>query len=350
MADILFPPLLCPAAITWTLERNIGAFESPLSFATQRVARAGARWRATLQMPPMEADDAALLSSWLDQISRPENCGLVPVVQNRDAGTETAGFVSAQAPFTAANVVNDWNGSRGFANGLLIPPYYQSGDLVLRSGNTTSNSSGSGFTATAGLPYAAVLDTPLQISPPTWQVTGAALTPVHFTAAAVQGRSVAVWNAVGSQNAIVLGVGNGVTAFVQSRFTSLTLNRILLVQGATAAGASQMFVFGGNSAAPSLAMRRGQFFEVRTSAGFELKRLMTDVDFIAGVTFNGNSVNHLGRAVFEPALRGGAADLAAVLTHKPVCRMRLAEPNSSATADGPLFTGTTVDLVEWFGA
>ena len=350
MADILFPPLLCPAAITWTLERSIGVFESPLSFATQRVVRSGARWRATVQMPPMDAESAALLTAWLDQISRAENCGLVPVAQNRDAGTEAATFVSAQAPFTAANVVNDWNGSRGFAAGLLIPPYYQSGDLVLYSGNTTENRTAPAFSATAGLPYAAVLDVPLQPAPPTWRVTGASGSPVHFTSVGVQGRSIGTWNAVTAQNVVDLFIGNGSTPFTQSRYTSITLNRILITEQTASAGATRVTLMGGNSAAPALAMRRGQYFEIRTSAGWELKRLTTDVDLIAAVTFNGNSVNHFGNAVFEPALRGSVAANAAILTHKPVCRMRLAEPNSSSTADGPLFTGATFDLVEWFGA
>lgn len=347
MADLIFPPSLIPKRVVWTLARNIGAYESPLSNTAQRISRAAARWRASIEMPKLDAGESAILSAWLDQVSKAENCGLVPVFQNYMLGTETAGFLSSQAPFTAQNVAAEWNGQRGFALGMLVPPYFQSGDMVVYSGNSTDNQAVSGFTAISGLPYAAVLDAPIQLNPPSWYVASAGLSSIVFNGVGVIGRSIwAGFAPNGAQVVIGLRPGNGAVPFTQSRFSSLTLNRILIAQANAAAGSTYVQMYGGNSNAPGMAMRRGQFFQVATSRGFELKRLSVDVDLIGGVTLNGVGVNHLGRASFEPALRGSVATNAAILTHQPVCRMRLAQAESAATIDAPMFGGFAFEMLE----
>lgn len=347
MADLIFPPSLVPKRVEWTLERNVAAFESPLTYTAQRVSRASARWRASIEMPRLDASETAMLSAWLDQVSKAENCGLVPVFQNYMLGTETAGFVSGQAPFSAANIAAEWNGQRGFTNGLLLPPYFQSGDLVVYSGNSTANQTVSAFSATSGLPYAVILDVPIQTNPPAWYVANAGVSTIQFSAPDVVGRSIAALFApAGGQLVVGLRPGNGATPFTQSRYSSLTVNRILIAQGTAAAGSSTVQVYAGNSNAPGLAMRKGQFCQIATSRGYELKRLSVDVDLIGGVVLNGVTVNHLGRAVFEPALRGSVAASAAILTHQPVCRMRLAQAQSSSTIDAPMFGGFAFEMLE----
>lgn len=107
-----------------------------------------------------------------------------------------------------------------------------------------------------------------------------------------------------------------------------------------------MIAYGGQSVAPQLLFKRGQFLELQTSRGWQLVRLQHDVDQIAGINYGSVTVAHVGRMTFEPALRGSVAVNAAIQHVSPVCRMRLATSESTAVVDAPNFSGFTFDMLE----
>lgn len=348
MADLIFPPSLAPLIkrVTWTLERNEAAFTSPLANTVQRVTRLGARWRASIEMTPLDQDESAVLAAWLDQASRVDHVGLLPVVHNRMAGSESAGMPSLTGDFTSGAEVAAW--AAGYQLGLLRNPYAQSGELVVYSGGTTSNFATRPLSVAAGLPYLVTFDVPPQPIVGAVGVFGASLTPTYFAnnALPAAGRIMVPVTPVNGQIVPVLYPGNGTQQYAQSRFSRVTVNRCFLVEGAQPAGSNNIVVYCGLSESPQAALRVGQFVNVQTAGGWQLVRLRHDVDLIGGVNYGNEPVTHLGRAMFEPALRSAVANNASIQHVDPVCRMRLATPNSSATTDAPMFGGFAFDMVE----
>lgn len=355
MTDIVFPPGLLPSRVTWTLERAAATFESPLSFASQRVNRSGARWRASIEMPPSDQFESGLLSAWLDQISRADNCGLLPVFQNRLAGNSGgASFSELQVPWDLRNPSLDWSilnlqGAALFVANRDLSVYSTTGVSVSNQARAFRT-----FTVTANAPYLVTVDIPPQhtgggyaIGDTITNLVDARVPPPGF------GRFRHVVYPTTTSLEIYLTPTNGQQSFTNSRFSSLSVCRTFVAQTGVAAGGSTVTLTGNtNTGNPAQALSHGvgQFLAIQTSAGWELKRLTTDVHTIGGGSLAGLGVGHLGRATFEPPLRGAVTALAPIEQLLPVCRMRLAEPNSSSTIDAPMFGGFSFDLLEWFGA
>ncbi len=347
MADLIFPPSLngFVRRITWTLERSVLAPTSPLSFTTQRIDQGRtARWRASVEMTTLDPDQAALLATWLDQISRAEHVGLVPVVQNTISGTESANLQPLTGLMSSPAEVAVWQAS--YYQGLALPPYEQSGDLVIYAGNTTNNFATRPVNVTVGLPYLVSIDAPPQVSPGSASVFSAALASSLFTASLLVGRATVQLTPTTTQLVPLLRPTSGAAAFTQSRYSNVKINRCLLAEQASAAGANTLIAYGGQSVAPQLLFKRGQFLELQTSRGWQLVRLQHDVDQLAGINYGSVTVAHVGRMTFEPSLRGAVAVNAAIQHVSPVCRMRLARPESVSTSDTPLFSAFSFDLVE----
>lgn len=354
MTDILFPPGLIPRRVTWTLERAVATYESPLSFASQRVARSGARWRASIEMPPLDNTETGLLNGWLDQISRAENCGIVPVFQNASAyqTLTDAAFAEQQPAWTDPNAFTGWT-----QNSTQNTPSLSGRDLLIysTSGTTSGNLAqyARNITVTANLPYLVTIDIPDQWTPGGYLISDAV--SVIFvnsrTPVPLPGRYRHVVYSTTGLLRVVLSPGNGEGAFVKSLFRRVSVARCHIAQGAVAAGARSMTLYGGRQVAGfDRTHQAGQFINLETASGWQLVRLVGDVEQIGANTINGVSVTHHGRAVFEPPLRAAMVNMAGSQHLQPTCRMRLAEPNSSATIDAPLFGGFAFDLVEWPGA
>lgn len=64
MAILTFPSRF-PSSITWSLQSNTQAFESPFNKTTQVLEMAGARWMASLQFPVMSPSDAREMMAFL---------------------------------------------------------------------------------------------------------------------------------------------------------------------------------------------------------------------------------------------------------------------------------------------
>lgn len=64
MAILTFPSRL-PSEITWSLQSNTQAFESPFNKTTQVLEMAGARWAASLRFSPMKEADARAFLAFL---------------------------------------------------------------------------------------------------------------------------------------------------------------------------------------------------------------------------------------------------------------------------------------------
>lgn len=60
-----WPADLVPSKATWGLQSNTETFTSPLNRSVQTVERPGARWKVSLEFPPMEANQTARLQAFL---------------------------------------------------------------------------------------------------------------------------------------------------------------------------------------------------------------------------------------------------------------------------------------------
>lgn len=65
MATLDWPADMIPSKATWGLQSNTETFASPLNRSVQTVERPGARWKVTLEFPPMEANQTARLQAFL---------------------------------------------------------------------------------------------------------------------------------------------------------------------------------------------------------------------------------------------------------------------------------------------
>jgi len=340
------PPSLRPESMTWTLERNEARFESPTSRTVQRVARGGDRWRCTMQLPDLVDEQAGALNAWLDAISRADNAGLVPVAQNLPVGdSASANFAERQALWTDRAPSLDWTSLQ-----LVQPIYVRSSDAVLYATSITAPNQSSAyrnFTVTAGLVYELIIDIPPQQYPGGYFVYNPGGTTVNARDTPPgAGQFRHLITAGSNQITVLLYAGNGAQGFIPSYFRRVSLARVFLAESAAAAGATTMTILGGSSATLNRSAAAGQFFNVVTTAGLELKRLQVDVDQIGGATLGGNAVNHLGRCVFEPALRGPLPINSAISTAAPVCRMVLAEATATSSISAPIRHGITLELVE----
>lgn len=65
MPTLDWPAELVPSKATWGLQSNTETFSSPLNRAIQTVERPGARWKVTLEFPPMEPWQSGRLQAFL---------------------------------------------------------------------------------------------------------------------------------------------------------------------------------------------------------------------------------------------------------------------------------------------
>lgn len=347
MADLIFPPSLLPTRVTWTLQRNVATYTSPLSYASQRNdVNRSARWRATIEMPPLAADEAALLSTWLDQISRGEHVGLVPVFQNTALSRESGfpAFVDLNSAWTAQPTLSAWTQS-----GLIGPAYVSNGQVAMVRAGAPMGFITRSFAVTSQLPYYFASDVAPQQTPGGVVVGNGGNTILYFDnrGAPVIGRSSGV---VYSSNAAIQVTLDVSTAFRASRFASFRLHRCYITEVSAAAGSYAVQINGGDpaNAVANIVrmMAAGQFFAIQSSRGWELKRATLGAEGITGSAINGVATAGSCQLSFEPALRGSVSANAGVAADQPVCRMRLATPESTAVVDAPNFSGFTFDLIE----
>lgn len=342
MADLIFPPSLSPRRVTWTLERNVATYTSPYSFTSQRndLGRA-ARWRASIEMPPLPPDDAALLSTWLDQISRGEHVGLIPVYQNYLDAT----FASSEgAPLTrswTAGEASLWSTNAGGVTATVT-----GGILILRAGGTP-NGFDRMFNIRVGRSYTLTLDIPSFGTQWRLRVDHTASTvAVVDTISSATGRQVFRFTSSVTPIRVALHGGDNMTPFAESVYGDVNLYPTLDIEEVAAAGSNRLILIGDRATLNNRVVRTGQFFNVPTTRGIELKRALRDAINVGAVTYQGVTVNHAGNLRFEPALRGSVVVGAGLYDQTPVCRMRLATPESTAVVDAPNFSGFTFEMVE----
>ena len=348
MTDIVWPPGLLPSEMTWSLVRNQQRSRNPYSGTMQRNDRGGDLWSCRLQMPTLAEPDSGLLAAWMDQISRAGNAGLVPVFQNFSRGqSAAAAFAQLQAPWFERDASLDWTGQT-----LLATVYLRNRDLTLYASGSASAGTEArlsrSFTVAQGLPYLVTFDIPVQTQPGGYRITDGSTTLVDQRAAPPgAGRFMHLVYPGTTTLQVFLYAETGQQAFASSRFTAVSVQRAFIAQTTANAGGTLVNLFGAASAAvPSLTHGVGQFISVQTSAGWELKRLISDIDMISSSTINGVSVLHQGRALVEPALRGTVSANAGTVHRDPVCRMILNEAVSAASVQAPLRSGFVFELIE----
>lgn len=65
MATLDWPAVLVPSKATWGLQSNTESFTSPLNRSAQTVERPGARWKVSLEFPPLKDPDLGRLEAFL---------------------------------------------------------------------------------------------------------------------------------------------------------------------------------------------------------------------------------------------------------------------------------------------
>lgn len=339
MTDIAFPSLIGAAQLDWRLDRNVAVFTNPISKTVQRVARGGDRWHATVTVPTIQGSDAARVSAWLDQVSRGDNWGLVPVFQNDTTGTESASanFSSLQGPWATA-------GLTGWSATNCIQNYVSDGMLVLFSGSTAPGYISKTFTVVVGAPYEIIVDTPPQSGNNRITAICGSTVLSGDAAAPVYGRRRIIVTPTTTAMTVFLYAGGDTDTFSRAVYGDLSITRAFTIETAAAAGSTELLVQGGLDGTDNF--KAGQFVCISTTAGMELKRVMRTVRMIGGVTVNGININHFGRLSIEPALRGSVAASEAINHVSPWCRMQLANPSSQAVIGPPLRHGFSVELIE----
>lgn len=343
MADLIFPPSLSPRRVTWTLERNVATYTSPLSYASQRNDQnRSARWRATIEMPPLSADDAALLSTWLDQISRGEHVGLVPVFQNSISGTESAAstFANLQLPWSEPGSLSGWSGTN-----LLTPARVVDGQVLVFGNGSPPSYIIRTYSVITGAYYEITIDIPLQTGNVRMLLGDGSGASQALAPTMVYGRRSFIFSSTTGALQIYLYSGNDTDVFASAYYGNLKVARIMTVQVTQSAGARFVATWGGQNGALDN-FKIGQMVGVQTSRGVELKRIHRAVRQIGSGFNNGLMVNHVGNMTFEPALRGSVSMHAPIVHIDPICRMRLATSESSAVVDAPNFSGFTFDMLE----
>jgi len=345
VTDIALPSGLCPARVTWTLERNRALEESPYSRVAQTQGRPGDRWRATVSWPVLYGDDPYVLATWLDQVSKVGNHALVPVAQNDMTGTESGStaFADLVKPWRE-NQFTGWVGQN-----LLTPPYLDGPQVVVFGNQNPPAYIAKGFSVTPLASYVLMFDVPVLGGP--FRVTVFDGQGILFDVggpggSTAYGRQLARVFPRDSSLTIFLYSSNDSAAFKKAIYGDIVLYRSYSQQSSVAAGSSLFQVQGGINQAPNSGFRSGQFVVIPTTQGNELKRLRNSVQMVSGGSLNGLVNSHVGDTYIEPPLRGSVANQAAIYHHKPWCRMRLATAVSSADITPPLLHGFSVDFVE----
>lgn len=65
MATLDWPADIVPSKATWGLQSNTETFSSPLNRSVQTVERPGARWKVSLEFPPMDSAQTGRLQAFL---------------------------------------------------------------------------------------------------------------------------------------------------------------------------------------------------------------------------------------------------------------------------------------------
>lgn len=343
MTDLAFPSDLAPESMEWKLERNVTTITNPLSKTSQYIGRAGDRWRCTMTMPKSNGIDAGILTSYFDQISRAENFALVSPPQNYALGSESGSTFTDQngswrSQANAAGNFPNWTQTN-----LLLPAYLAGGWASIYGSATTPATMARNFTVTVGAYYLVVVDVPPQEFTARMRVKCGSTTLFDSGNVSAAGRIVALVVPTTTTMQVLIYAGFDGTAYANTYYGDISVTRCYTVEQASAAGSNSVVIQGGITN-PSL--RVGQFVGIQSSWGFELKRLTREVVQIGGGSINGLAVNHVGRLLFEPALRGSVAVGAAIQHVDMACRMKLATPSSVSTVQAPNFTGMTFELVE----
>lgn len=353
MTDFIHPPGIHPTQVTWSLVRNQQRATSPYSGTVQRNDRGGDLWRCRLEYPDLSPENSGILMGWLDRVSRGGNAALVPVFQNRTGVRSRARSLQAAVH---ANLITPFYRDTppfGFTNiGSMFPLYSLDFDLAARA-NTGAAGAGSArtFTGLAAVPYLLTVDVPDQYQNPGHIVNDSSnATILNRNNTRLSGRIQDVITVpADGQITLVLYPAGGNLAFERSRWTAIELQRAYVTQAAATAGQTALRVTGhvnelGGNNIPVFAA--GQFVNVQTSRGMELKRLTSEAEMLGGGSLNGVGVLHFGRLEFEPALRGAVASNAVVQHINPVCRMLLSEAVSNAVTTAPLRSGFAIEMIE----
>lgn len=342
MTDFIHPYGIVPENMEWTRVRNQSESLNPYTNSGPVNDRGGDLWGLTADYSPLVGQDADLFYPWLDQIGKAGNRALIPAFHSRMDGTESAAaaFAQMQSPWRDVGAAN-W-----ITTNLLETPRVVDRCLEIYCGATAPGYIYRDFTVVIGAFYQVTVDIPEQAGANVrLTIFSGATALVSTLANAVYGRRTHVVVPTTTTLRVFLYAGNDTDAFAVAYYGDLTVSRIMVVQTSVPAGAAQLVTLGGLNGALSN-FRAGQFVNVQTSAGYELKRIGRTVRQIGGNTINGVNVNHVGRMPIEPPLRASVGQHAALIHHNPVCRMRLAQGPIGSRISSPLQHGFRLQFLE----
>lgn len=141
MSTITWPSSIVPSRVRWGIKANTQVFVSDLNGSVQTVELPGARITCTLEMPPLEREDAAELEAFIAKLRGQANRAQIPVFGR----------------LTARGV---WGGSPVVDNEVGSPTLSQTGSTLYVRGLTagTTGKKGTWFNLGSGGQLLQVLD------------------------------------------------------------------------------------------------------------------------------------------------------------------------------------------------
>lgn len=328
MSTLVFPPSLTPAKIDWHLDRGGVMNRGLLSASMQRVDFGFQSWRASVGMPTLVEEDAAIFQAFMNEACRFDNHFYFSFPQSL-RGSFDASEVLTNGDFT--------NGTTGWS--LANSASHKVGSRLARveNGAATAAYIYQTKTLTLNVPYVVVAyfyigsaaDNRVVVLRSSDLVNYISNTDVPY------GAYVATFTPTTSADTRI-GLGVGTTTLGNYTFTPyVSASRCLLVNGASQTG-STLTIDGGAVSTNSL-LKIGDMFTVMVDSVPSLHRLTRDLD-----------TNSSGQGIvrFEPALPGSPADNAPLILNNPFCRMLIPEHSTSAMFTPPMLMGSAFECVE----
>lgn len=333
MSTLVFPPSLTPAKLDWSLDRGGIVNRGLLSAGTQRVDFGFQAWRASVGMPTLTGEDAAIFQSFMDQACRFDRHFYFSFPQTLRGSFDNSELL------TNGDFTDGTDGWFGWATYSTLT----SGSRLMKVEVTSTTGNAGAFQDVSTITNHAYVYTvhtlPGSSADVSMQVvrTNDSVDHFPFSNAIPYGLFVTSFleNYVGLP-VVRIRFGNGETFVGKTMYTQhASVSRCLLVNGASQTG-STLNVDAGDASTNGL-LKVNDMFTVMIDDVPSLHRLTRDLDT--------NSSGE-GTLYFEPPLPGAPDDNAPIILNKPFCRMFIPEHSTSAMFTPPMLMGSAFDCVE----
>lgn len=315
------------ASGNWRLERSQAVAFNPFGKTRDRTEFDGAVWRGALSCPKYNDEDAAVFETWLDQVSKAENSLYISPPQNELRGAWSLPELVSNGTFEGG-VTTGWTGT-----GATLS--INARRLKIKNSGAAIGYARQTLTVEADKAYVLLVDLhPGNVEGWRIRLLDGADVEEHVSYYDRPGRVPIVHIPSSTSLKVELGCNTAV-AGDDVKFANVRAARCLLVDDSLAVG-NELAVKQGPVSTDG-ALKVGQFVTIRLWNGWQMVRLIEDLD---------TDANGKGVLKFEPELRDGVLGGGAVVVHAPFMRATLEAPVSEAQLEPANFKGMAVDFLE----